>query len=95
MPPAFPLLSSSDRYKAHSTRRAQGWEAIQLLEHLVPAKGESRKKTVGNFLTRLARLGGYLNRTRDAPLGNMVLWRGMTRLTDIHLGFNLTKVVGN
>jgi hypothetical protein len=68
---------------------------IKLLEHLVPAKEGSRKRTVGQFLVRLARLGGYLNRTRDAPPGNMVLWRGMARLTDIHLGFCLAKDVGN
>jgi hypothetical protein len=68
---------------------------IKLLEHLVPVKEASRKRTVGQFLIRLARLGGYLNRTRDAPPGNMVLWRGMTRLTDIHLGYCLAKDVGN
>ena len=68
---------------------------IKLLEHLVPMKDGSRKRTVGHFLIRLARLGGYLNRARDAPPGNMVLWRGMARLTDIHLGFSLAKDVGN
>ncbi|MBX3356609.1 MAG: IS4 family transposase [Phycisphaeraceae bacterium] len=68
---------------------------INLLERLVPVNDGSRKKTVGNFLTRLARLGGYLNRARDAPPGNMVLWRGMARLTDIHLGYCLAKDVGN
>ena len=68
---------------------------IKLLEHLVPMKDGSRRKTVSAFLTRLARLGGYLDRTRDPPPGNMVLWRGMARLTDIHLGFNLAKDVGN
>jgi len=68
---------------------------IQLLERLVPTKDGAQRKTVGDFLTRLARLGGYLNRTRDAPPGNMVLWRGMARLTDIHLGFCLAKDVGN
>ena len=68
---------------------------IKLLEHLVPMKEESAKKTVGNFLIRLARLGGYLNRAGDSPPGNMVLWRGMARLTDIHLGFSLAKDVGN
>ncbi len=68
---------------------------IKLLEHLVPMKEGSCKRTVGHFLIRLARLGGYLNRTRDAPPGNMVLWRGMARLTDIHLGFSLAKDVGN
>jgi hypothetical protein len=68
---------------------------IQLLEHLVPAKYESRKRTVGDFLIRLARLGGYLNRKRDAPPGTMVLWRGMARLTDIHLGYSMARDVGN
>ncbi len=68
---------------------------IQLLDHLVPMKDGSQGKTIGPYIIRLARLGGYLNRTRDAPPGNMVLWRGMTRLTDIHLGFNLARIVGN
>lgn len=68
---------------------------MQLLEHLVPAKDGATKKTVGRFLTLLARLGGYLNRKRNAPPGNMVLWRGMARLTDIHLGYTLAKDVGN
>jgi hypothetical protein len=68
---------------------------MKLLAHLVPAKDGATKKTVGRFLTLLARLGGYLNRKRDAPPGNMVLWRGMARLTDIHLGFCLAKDVGN
>lgn len=68
---------------------------IKLLDHLVPMQGDSRKKTVSQFLTKLAKLGGYLGRTRDAPPGNIVLWRGMAKLTDIHLGFSLAKDVGN
>jgi len=68
---------------------------IKLLEHLIPAENASKKVTVGDFLTKLARLGGYLNRKRDGPPGNMVLWRGMARLTDIHLGYCLGRDVGN
>jgi len=68
---------------------------VKLLEHLVPEKDGAGQQTVGDFLVRLARLGGYLNRTRDAPPGNMVLWRGMARLTDIHLGYCLGRVMGN
>lgn len=68
---------------------------MKLLTHLAPAGSVSKKKKVGDFLTRLARLGGYLNRTRDGPPGNMVLRRGMARLTDIHIGFCLAKDVGN
>jgi hypothetical protein len=68
---------------------------IKLLEHLIPAKDKTKKKTVGIFLIKLARLGGYLNRKRDGPPGNMVLWRGIVRLTDIHLGYCLGRDVGN
>jgi Transposase DNA-binding/Transposase Tn5 dimerisation domain len=68
---------------------------MKLLEHLVPTQSESKKKTVGRYLTLLARLGGYLNRKQDLPPGNVVLWRGISRLTDIHLGYCLAKDVGN
>jgi hypothetical protein len=34
-------------------------------------------------------LGGYLARAKDPPPGNMVVWRGLTRLADILLGAEL------
>jgi hypothetical protein len=68
---------------------------IKLLETLVPEGTSSKRKTIAIYMVRLARLGGYLGRTRDAPPGNTVLWRGMTRLTDIHLGFCLARDVGD
>ena len=69
---------------------------IKLLEHLVPEKNGPATKTVGRFLTLLARLGGYLNRKGDSPPDNMVLWRGMARLIDIHLGYCMARGdVGN
>lgn len=44
----------------------------------------------------VARLGGYLARAGDGPSGNMVIWRGLSRLADIELGTNLrVKIVGN
>jgi hypothetical protein len=45
--------------------------------------------TVVGYLTKVARLGGYLARASDPPPGNMVMWRGLSRLTDIQLGFAL------
>ena len=36
--------------------------------------------------SNLARLGGYLARASDPPPGNMVIWRGLSRLADIQLG---------
>ncbi len=64
---------------------------IKLFKYLVPLKDESRRKTVGIFLLRLARLEGYLNRTSDTPPGNIVLWRDMTLLADNHIGYCLAK----
>lgn len=68
---------------------------IKLMDHLVPNKGGSTKKTVGVYLIKLARLGGFLARKGDGHPGNMVLWRGMARLTDIHLGYGVGRDVGN
>lgn len=42
------------------------------------------------------RLGGYLARAKDPPPGNMVMWRGMSRLNDIELGVLIgAGLVGN
>lgn len=52
--------------------------------------------TVAQCVTVIAKLGGYLARGSDPPPGNLVIWRGLSRLTDIHLGFELALgVVGN
>lgn len=48
------------------------------------------------YLKKIARLGGYLARAKDPPPGNAVMWRGISRLTDIELGFVLgAQLVGN
>jgi hypothetical protein len=53
-------------------------------------------RVVSHYLMEVAKLGGYLARTKDPPPGNMVVWRGLTRLTDVVLGFELNdQVVGN
>jgi len=49
---------------------------------------------VGDVLNRFARLGGYLNRSHDGPPGHTVLWRGLTRLADIQLGYDLNHSCG-
>jgi hypothetical protein len=62
---------------------------IHLLDQLVKDKpGEtSQKKTLSTYLTKIARLGGYLARAHDPAPGNQVIWKGMSRLTDMELGF--------
>jgi transposase-like protein/DDE family transposase len=69
----------------------------QLLDLLVPdpAKSRSPKKSLSSYIIKVARLGGYLARASDPPPGNIVMWRGLSRLTDILLGFEAAKLVGN
>ena len=71
---------------------------IKLLDQLITDKRDANETTrsLSIYLTKLARLGGYLARANDSPPGNMVVWRGLSRLTDINLGFLLaTQDVGN
>ncbi len=46
-------------------------------------------KTLSLYLIKIARLGGYLARANDPQPGNLIMSRGMPRLTDINLGANL------
>ena len=56
----------------------------------------SKAETLSHYLIKIARLGGYLARASDPPLGNSLIWKGMSRLMDIELGFKMAlKVVGN
>ena len=34
--------------------------------------------TLSRYLTKIARLGGYLARAKDPPPGNIVMWRGLS-----------------
>jgi hypothetical protein len=63
-------------------------QEIEILDQMVSNAGNRQATPVSlNFyLTKLARLGGYLARTSDPPPGNTVVWRGLSRLTDIRLG---------
>jgi hypothetical protein len=71
---------------------------IELLDHFVKdnVKTAPRAKTLSHYLTKIARLGGYLNRARDPAPGNVVMWRGLSRLTDLALGaIGGAEIVGN
>ena len=47
-------------------------------------------------MIKLATLGGYLARAHDPPPGNIVIWRGLSPLTDIELGIMIgAQLVGN
>jgi hypothetical protein len=68
----------------------------QLLDHVVPDlhREKGLPKTLSSYIRKVARLGGYLARASDPPPGNTVMWRGLSRLTDIVLGYE-TANVGN
>ena len=51
-------------------------------------------RSLSSYLTQIARLGGYLDRANDAPPGNIVIWRGWSRLTDIVLGTVIARPCG-
>lgn len=71
---------------------------ITLLDNLVrdTCRSPEGTKTLPNYLTKIARLGGYLARASDPPPGNMVMWKGLSRLMDIELGANMgVRFVGN
>ena len=68
-----------------------------LLDELVPDKpAKHPAATLAHYIVKLARLGGYLARAHDPPPGNIVIWRGLSRLTDIELGIMIgVQLVGN
>jgi Transposase DNA-binding len=71
---------------------------IQLLDRLIQDKITQplSKRSLSTYLVKLARLGGYLARSGDPPPGSTVMWRGLSRLVDIELGFSLgSQLVGN
>jgi hypothetical protein len=69
---------------------------VAILDRLAGDAGVPARTTVSRYLEAVAKLGVYPARARDPPPGNMVVWRGLTRLMDIHLGFELSRrIAGN
>lgn len=69
---------------------------ISILDRIRPDKLPTPRKSLSHYLTKIARLGGYLARAHDPPPGNIVMWRGWQKLSDIAIGVSLGKeLVGN
>jgi hypothetical protein len=69
---------------------------VAILDRLAGDAGVPAGPVVSHYLVAVAKLGGYLARAKDPPPGNMVIWRGLTRLMDIQIGFELSDgIVGN
>ncbi len=70
----------------------------KVLEELMKTRARSvaSRNSLHRYLIWLACLGGYLNRANDSPPGNTVIWRGMSRLTDIMMGVQIgNRLMGN
>ena len=65
---------------------------LDLLDRLFPEKRKTKTDpALGTYLARIAPLGGYLARAGDPVPGNIVMWRGLARLTDLTLGYDLGR----
>ena len=64
---------------------------IDVLDRMSPKTSTSEfvPRMLSYYATQLAKLGGYLARKNDPPPGNIVMWRGLARLTDIVLAMQL------
>ena len=67
---------------------------IAALDRINAAHSKSPRaanRTLAAYVLRIATLGGYLARAHDPPPGNMVIWRGLTRLQDITFGLTIAS----
>lgn len=55
---------------------------------------EALKRKINPTRVPIEEKESYLARANDSPPGNTVIWRGLRRLTDIQLGFELAKNCG-
>jgi hypothetical protein len=70
---------------------------VRLLDHVVADQTNTPPPgTLSRYLIKIARLGGYLARASDPPPGNKLMWKGLSRLTDIAIGATAgARIVGN
>ncbi|MCQ9157311.1 hypothetical protein JZX93_17700, partial [Acidomonas methanolica] len=54
-----------------------------------------KPRSLSHYLLKIARLGGYLARASDPPPGNIVIWRGLSRMNDLRIGAEMARLVGN
>jgi hypothetical protein len=86
-------LTMLNRCAAHAPAQlAVTQTEIELLDRVVKdTPRTAQAPPLLRSLIKLAQLGGYLARASDPPPGNTVMWRGMRRLIDIQLGYELAQ----
>lgn len=56
---------------------------VSILDAVIPERKTKKKESSAQFyLTKVAKLGGYLARASDPPPGPLVIWRGLMKLND-------------
>jgi len=55
-------------------------------------KSKCSPKSLTDFLLLLTKMGGYLARKNDPPPGNIVVWRGLRKLKEIQIGFEMANI---
>jgi hypothetical protein len=67
-------------------------DEVEIIDRFTATRGSppQTNRSLGHYLTQIAKLGGYLARAHDPPPGNLVMWRGWSRLVDIKIGAGLT-----
>jgi hypothetical protein len=83
----FQLRCALDHQPEASAEQVATEVERQVVRQLVGQRG--RRFTVRDFVRGVARLGGFLGRTRDGDPGVRALWRGYQRLQDMIAGFQL------
>lgn len=92
----FWLTMANRMSDALPPQTALSQQEIAILDHLKKDLTGNIKKNLSTYTLSIAKLGGYLARTRDSPPGNTVMWRGLARLSDIQLGVEIgMRLVGN
>ncbi|MFC5568415.1 IS4 family transposase [Rubellimicrobium aerolatum] len=64
---------------------------LEFLERLMPTTKAGAARSLDPYMIRVARLGGYLARSRGPPPGATVMWRGFGRLADLVEGYAAGK----
>jgi hypothetical protein len=86
----FWMTMLNRRAPTQEPRLALTQAECHLLDRLVKdSTNTPQQPSLARYLLKLAQLGGYLARAKDPPPGNTVIWRGMRRLIDIQIGFEL------
>lgn len=63
---------------------------MEILDRMVKDTAQIMSSTpLERYTIKLAQLGGYMGNKKKHPPGNIVIWRGLRRLNEIHTGWEL------